>query len=189
MNKFTRYAGLLVEWQARMNLVGPATLPDLWSRHFRDSAQLVPIGAGKAGRLWLDIGSGAGFPPLVIALLTDATLHLVESTAKKCAFLQVVVSECEIANATVHNARIESLPRFPADIISARACAPLAKLFAWGHAFSTPQTRWILPKGARHAEEIYEAKQQFSFETNLVSSRTDPSAAILVATLDMRDDR
>ena len=189
MARLERYAELLVDWQRRMNLVGPATLPDLWSRHFRDSAQLLAFGGGPPGRPWLDIGSGAGFPALVIAMLSDAQLHLVEATAKKCAFLETVVAECAIGNAVVHNRRIEALPAFEAAVISARACAPLAQLFRWGRRFATPRTRWILPKGARHAEEIAEARRSLAFSVEAHPSRTSPEARVLVAALDMRDDR
>lgn len=189
MDALGRYADLLVEWQSRMNLVGPATLPDLWSRHFRDSAQLVPLASGPPGRVWLDLGSGAGFPGLVAALLTDARLHLVESTTKKCNFLQTVAGACNITNLTIHNTRIESLTPFPAAIITARAFAPLTRIFNSARKFSTPQTLWLLPKGARHQDEITEAKQSLNFDFELVRSRTSSDARILVAKLHMRDDR
>lgn len=189
MDAFRRYAALLVEWQSRMNLVGSATLPNLWSRHFRDSAQLVPLASGPPGRIWLDLGSGAGFPGLVAALLTDAGVHLVESTTKKCNFLQAVADACNITNLTIHNARIESLTPFPAAIITTRAFAPLTRIFDSARKFSTPKTLWLLPKGARHEDEINQAKQYFDFDFELVRSRTSLDARILVAKLHMRDDR
>ena len=189
MERVRGYASLLVEWQDRMNLVGPATLPQMWSRHFRDSAQLVSLGKGLPGRIWLDVGSGAGFPALVIALLSDATVHLIEATAKKCQFLRTVIAECSIDNATVHNARIEALPAFKADVISARACAPLAQLFAWGRPFANASTQWLLPKGASYRDEVDAARRDFDFESILHPSLTEPMARIVEARLHIGEGR
>ena len=177
--KFDRYADLLVEWQARMNLVGPATLGDIWGRHFADSAQLLPLADGVPGP-WLDIGSGAGFPALVVALLGRRDVHLVDSTAKKCRFLETVAAELGL-DVTIHNARIESMPAFAAGIISARAAAPLERLFDWGLRFARPATRWILPKGAGVEEELSAARARFAFDATLAASITDPRAQIVVA--------
>lgn len=177
--KFDRYAALLVDWQQRMNLVGPATLSDIWGRHFADSAQLLPLARGADGP-WLDIGSGAGFPALVVALLGRGDVHLVDSTAKKCRFLECVVAEIGL-DATIHYARVEELPGFPAGVISARAAAPLDKLFAWGLRFARPATRWILPKGASVEEELSTARARFVFDATLAASITDPRARLVVA--------
>lgn len=176
-----RYAELLTEWQQRMNLVGPSTLPHVWDRHFRDSAQLLPI-AGL-GKRWLDIGAGGGFPGLVLAIL-DPKAHfmLVESIAKKCAFLTNVAQETSTAQRViVNNARIESIKAEPFDVITARAAAPLATLFEWGLRFAGPATRWILPKGARVQEELASAATRFHFDHQLIPSRTDSAARIVVA--------
>jgi 16S rRNA (guanine527-N7)-methyltransferase len=179
--RFNRYAELLAEWQQRMNLVGPSTLPQLWQRHFSDSAQLLPIaGTGKS---WLDIGAGAGFPGLVVALLDPtAKLTLVESIAKKCRFLEEVVSELDLsAQVSIENRRVESLPRQKFDIITARAVASLDQLFDWGLPFAGSGTRWLLPKGVRHDEEINAARRRFSFAHHLIPSQTDEQARIIVA--------
>jgi 16S rRNA (guanine527-N7)-methyltransferase len=153
--KFDRYAELLAEWQRRMNLVGPSTLPQVWHRHFADSAQLLPIaGLGKS---WLDIGAGAGFPGLVVAQLD----------------LQGQV--------TIENRRIETLPRQKVDIITARALASLEQLFDWGLPFAGSGTRWLLPKGLRFADEIDAASRRFSFAHHLIPSQTDDQARIVVA--------
>ena len=176
------YASLLADWQQRMNLVGASTLPQLWHRHFADSAQLLPL-AGD-GKSWLDIGAGAGFPGLVIALLDrSARVTLVESIGKKCVFLQEVAEQCGVAErVTIANYRVETLAPARFDVIAARACAALDRLFEWGLRFARPDTRWILPKGARFAEEIDVARQRFRFDATLVPSRTDPGARIIVAT-------
>jgi 16S rRNA (guanine527-N7)-methyltransferase len=179
--KFDRYAELLAEWQQRMNLVGPSTLPLVWHRHFADSAQLLPIvGPGKS---WLDVGAGAGFPGLVVALLDpSARLTLVESIAKKCRFLEEVAAQLDLqAQVTIENRRIETLPRQKVDIITARALASLEQLFDWGLPFAGSGTRWLLPKGMRYAEEIDAASRRFSFAHHLIPSQTDDQARIVVA--------
>lgn len=181
--KLDRYAALLAEWQARMNLVGPSTLPHIWGRHFRDSAQLASLAPTLGHRpVWLDIGAGGGFPGLVLAILGAGDIHLVESIAKKCRFLQAVADELELGDrATIHNMRVESLVRFRADVITARACANLAQLFDWGLPFAASSTMWLLPKGASVDEEVAAARRRFSFDAELVPSRTDPQARIVVA--------
>lgn len=179
--RLDRYAELLAEWQQRMNLVGPSTLPHIWDRHFRDSAQLLPIaGTGKS---WLDIGAGGGFPGLVLAILDPtARFTLVESITKKCRFLSEVSQQTGTAgHVQIQNARVESLPISKFDIITARAAASLETLFDWGLRFSGSGTRWILPKGARVQEELASAAKRFHFDHELIPSRTDSDARIVVA--------
>lgn len=184
MKQLELYAGLLAHWQQHMNLVGPSTLPELWERHFRDSAQLAAL-APTLGHepVWLDIGAGAGFPGLVLATLGAGTIHLVESTTKKCRFLGAVAAELELGDgAVIHNSRVETMPRFRADVITARACANLAQLFDWGLRFAASSTLWLLPKGASVEEELAAARQSYAFDAELVPSRTDERARIVVAT-------
>lgn len=180
--RLDRYAELLADWQTRMNLVGPSTLPHIWDRHFRDSAQLLPI-AGT-GKTWLDIGAGGGFPGLVIAILDpSARLTLVESITKKCRFLEEVAAQTGTApQITVANMRIETARPANFDIITARAAAALDILFDWSVRFAGPNTRWLLPKGARVQEELATAAKRFHFEHQLIPSRTDSQARIVVAT-------
>lgn len=175
------YADLLAAWQAHTNLVGPATLPHVWSRHIFDSAQLLPI-AGT-GRTWLDMGAGAGFPGLVLAALDpDASFVLVESIAKKCRFLGEAAALLGVGDrVTIANQRIETLPRRRFDIITARALASLETLFAWGLPFADRGTRWVLPKGARAEEELASAAKRFHLVPQLIPSRTDSQARIIVA--------
>ncbi len=179
MAKFDVYAKLLIDWQTRMNLVAPSTLATIWHRHFADSAQLVALAGNPVS--WLDIGSGAGFPALVVALLTPARFHLVEATAKKCRFLIEVAQALGLdARVTIHNSRIEALPVSAPDIISARACASLDQLFDWGlpHARSA---RWLLLKGRTATSEVAAARAKFAFDCTLVPSKTDPDARIVDA--------
>lgn len=183
LKKLERYAELLPEWQDRMNLVGPSTLAHIWERHFRDSAQLLPL-VPKFGHkpVWLDIGAGGGFPGLVLAAMDAGTIHLVESIAKKCRFLEAVADELDLDGAAViHNERVEKLPRFRADVITARACANLAQLFDWGLPFAASSSIWLLPKGASVDEELAAARKRFMFEAELVPSRTDERGRIVVA--------
>jgi 16S rRNA (guanine527-N7)-methyltransferase len=177
-----RYEALLQDWQLRMNLVGPSTLPLIWSRHFADSAQLLPIGG--TSKSWLDIGAGAGFPGLVLALLDPGCrITLVESIAKKCRFLNEVVEQLALGDRViVENRRIETLPRQKFDIITARALASLEQLFEWGVPYAGSGTHWLLPKGARVADELASAARRFVFEHHLVPSLTDPDARIVVVT-------
>lgn len=181
MARFDAYATLLTEWQGRMNLVGPRTLPEVWSRHFADSAQLLAI-AG-AGRQWLDFGAGAGFPGLVIALLDpQARLTLVESVAKKCRFLVEAANVLALQDRVViENRRIETLPRQKFDVITARALAALDQLFDWALPYAGSGTLWVLPKGARAQDELAIAIERFAFDYRLVASQTDDAARIVVA--------
>ena len=181
--KLDRYAEMLADWQVGMNLIGWSTIGSMWQRHFRDSAQLTALVPTLGHRpLWLDIGAGGGFPGLVLAILGAGDIRLVESITKKCRFLQAVVDELDLdACATVHNCRVEALPRFRADIITARACANLAQLFDWGLPFAASSTLWLLPKGASVGHEVTTARQGFRFEAELIPSRSDERARIVVA--------
>jgi 16S rRNA (guanine527-N7)-methyltransferase len=122
------YVALVEKWQARVNLISPATLPDIWHRHIRDSAQLVPLLSGTAPSI-MDIGSGAGFPGLVLAIMTDSPVTLVESDQKKSIFLQTVIRECGV-RATVLAQRVEALDPQDVDVITVRALAPVDRLLA-----------------------------------------------------------
>lgn len=182
MAKFDLYAEVLVAWQSRMNLIGRSTLPDIWDRHFADSAQLAALAdPSTAERVWLDLGSGAGFPSLVLALLRPGCFHLVEATTKKCLFLEAVASATGLDDRVrVHNVRIEALPKLAADIITARACAGLIQLFDWGYDHGR-QAQWLLMKGRSAEPELASARTAFDFAADLIPSRTDPEARIVVA--------
>lgn len=180
LEKFDRYADMLIDWQSRMNLVGPSTLQDIWGRHFADSAQLYTLAGGRSGP-WIDLGSGAGFPALVVSLLGAPNVHLVESTAKKCRFLEAVRDALDLQGVTIHNKRVEALAPMAADVISARALANLGQLFEWGLRFATPKTLWLLPKGEAASDEIAAARLKYNFDVDLVPSRSDPRGKIVIA--------
>ncbi len=179
---FDRYAALLAQWQTRMNLVAPSTLPQIWTRHFADSAQLFPLLPPEA-KILVDIGSGAGFPGLVLAILAKAAnrpihVHLVESIQKKALFLQAVVDDLGLP-VTVHATRTEQMHGLKADIVTARALAGLPELFRLVQPFYRSATRLLLLKGARAAEELTSAGSHWQFSCVQRSSRTDPHGMIL----------
>jgi 16S rRNA (guanine527-N7)-methyltransferase len=187
IHRLTRFAELLAHWQKRTNLVAPSTLPTLWSRHFADSAQLTTL-APKA-RLWLDLGTGAGFPGLVIAILKAGTpdfrMHLAESNRKKCAFLAEVVRAAK-APVDIHAMRIEDLAqsanRLAPDVVSARALAPLPRLFDLAAPFFAAGTRGLFLKGREAEAEVEAAKAEWDFTARLVPSLTAANSHIVEVT-------
>lgn len=150
------YAAQLTKWQKAINLVAPNTLPELWRRHFLDSAQVLPLAEG-AGGTWLDLGSGAGFPGLVVAALGRENVILVESDTRKAVFLRETARLMDIS-VTVRSERIEAVPRetlgSEIGVISARALAPLEQLFAWASRFAGPETVLLFPKGRQAEDEL-----------------------------------
>jgi len=173
------YADILVDWNARHNLVAKSTLPDLWWRHFWDSAQLVPL-IPETARTLADLGSGAGFPGLVIAAMRPGlavTLH--EATTKKCAFLQAAADRMGISVA-IQNARLEDLPRHPFDLVTARALAPLPQLLTYAQNFVGPNSVCLFLKGQNVGSELTEAHKYWNINASQVPSQTDPSAAIVI---------
>lgn len=179
IEKLERYEQLLIEWQARMNLVGPATLSDIWARHFADSAQLTRV--TPRGSAWLDMGAGGGFPGLVLAAMGWGRVILVESIAKKCRFLETVRDALALEQVSILNARVEQLPTLGVDVATARAAAPLDKVFDWGIRHVRPGGQFVFPKGRRWAEEVDAARTKFRFDLETFPSMTDPDARILVA--------
>lgn len=177
MERLTVYADLLVKWQARINLVGPETIPTLWHRHFLDSAQLFPLLPQAIHRV-VDMGSGAGFPGLVLAVMGAPDVHLIESDARKCAFLREVARVTGTA-VTVHNTRIEKVPPLGADVVTARALAPLAQLLDWAAPHLLPHGHALFLKGRGHEDELTMASKEWIITAGKVPSRSDPAAAIL----------
>lgn len=182
IHRLSTYAALLAEWQGRMNLVAPSTLADVWRRHFLDSAQLLPLVPPEATRL-IDLGSGAGFPGLVLAVLLaerpGLQVTLIEATQKRARFLEAVIAATG-APAQVLATRIEATPPLRADVVTARACAPLTDLLAYVRRFIAPAGVALLPKGRAAAEELAAAQRVWTFRHDLVKSITDPDSTILV---------
>jgi 16S rRNA (guanine527-N7)-methyltransferase len=188
LDRIAVFLALVRRWNAAENLVAPGEVHALWTRHCSDSAQLpalVPEVPG-APRRWIDIGSGAGFPGIVIALTSPPGTHvdLIESNRRKCAFLRQAIRETG-APATVHPGRAEALlpawPR-PADIVTARAVAPLDRLLTLAAPVLARGARGLFPKGREHQTEIDEAALAWEFDLVKHPSRIDPDGVILELT-------
>ena len=175
------YVALLGEWNARHNLVSQSSLADVWHRHVWDSAQLLPL-MPEAARSLVDLGSGAGFPGLVLACLlrerSGFRTALTESIAKKCRFLEAAVERMGL-DVEVRNARIEASAPEPFDVVTARACAPLGKLLGYAQHFQGPETVCLFLKGQSVEAELTEAHKSWRMKVVRHPSQTDPSAAIL----------
>lgn len=179
------YAELLTKWQAKINLVSDTTLPELWRRHFLDSAQLYPLLPAQA-RVVTDLGSGAGFPGLVLAIVAEAagrdiTFHIVESDARKAAFLAEAARVTRIAGAVkIHPVRAEALGgRMAADVLTARAVAPLDKLLGLAKPLVKTDGLCLFLKGEKADEELAAAKRHWRFELERHVSKSDPAGAVL----------
>jgi 16S rRNA (guanine527-N7)-methyltransferase len=191
LDRLKTYAALLRKFQSALNLVGPNTLADPWRRHFLDSAQLFPLlPSSVASRdgppVILDLGSGAGFPGLVLALMgegagTPFRVYLVESDGRKATFLKEVArrTNCSVS---VHNLRIETMEPFPVDVVCARAFAPIARILrVSGHFLTLPGTRptLLLLKGRRATEELTAAEKGWKMRVESISSITGADAVVL----------
>ena len=177
------YEALLRKWQKKINLVSDTTLETLHSRHFEDSSQILPMIPQKAKTLY-DLGSGAGFPGLVVAIeRPDLEVHLIDSSSKKTSYLKTVIRETGLENAYVHTDRIENIVNAnnAPDIITARALAPLKDIFDltidW--ADQNLNLRYVLLKGEHARQEVSDALKTFSFNHFSAPSRTDQSGVIL----------
>lgn len=177
-----RFVAILEKWNPRINLVSRSTLAEVWTRHILDSVQLFDIAHPGAG-LWVDLGSGGGFPGLVVAALAaeeapDLRVGLVESDQRKAAFLATAARDMGVT-VQVHAARIESVQPLAADYLSARALAPLDQLLAYAERHLRPSGRAYLPKGQTHADELAQAlaSRRFAYEKH--PSKTDSQAVIL----------
>ena len=173
---------LLRKWNKAINLVSAATLSAVWTRHFADSAQIFAL-APENSLHWADLGSGAGFPGLVIAILAkekhpDLAVTLVESDHRKSAFLLTAIRELSL-EAEVKAERIEETESLDCDVLSARALAPLPKLLEFSARHLSDQGLALFPKGARWEEEVASARENWSFDLQVSPSRSDPSGVIL----------
>jgi 16S rRNA (guanine527-N7)-methyltransferase len=171
------YAELLIRWSARINLVGRDTLPDLWRRHILDSAQLHPFIPSSAQSL-IDLGSGAGLPGLVLAILGVPGVELVEADSRKVAFLREA-SRVAGAEVTIRPCRIQAVPPHPVDVVTARACAPLDRLLDLAAPFLAPDTLCLFPKGERFNEELTLARKRWTINVSVEQSLSDRRGVVL----------
>lgn len=177
-----RFRDMLTAANRQMNLVGASTLGDFWLRHFLDSAQLLTL--APQARRWADVGSGAGFPGLIVAILLKETpgarIHLVESVGKKCAFLDTVSRALDLP-VEVACARAETLA-LKVDVVTARACAPLPRLLGFAAGFMKKGAKGLFMKGAEVDSEIAEARKSWRFGLCTHPSLSDPRGRILEIT-------
>lgn len=175
-----RYVALLLDENSRQNLIARSTMDEVWQRHIIDSAQIVPF-APRPDSSWLDIGSGAGLPGLVIAILTEGPVTLVEPRKLRASFLQhaaeVLGLSCRV---TIHAAKAERIQGV-FEVITARAVASLDTLLRISLHLSTDKTRWLFPKGKSAQSELDEVKRTWQGKFRLKPSQTDPEAAIIIA--------
>jgi 16S rRNA (guanine527-N7)-methyltransferase len=173
----------LRKWNKRINLVAPKSLPDFWTRHALDSAQIVPHIPDSA-KIIADFGSGAGFPALSVAIAAkydapDRTVHMLESAGKKASFLKSVSRETGV-KAVIHAKRIEAVDPLDADVITARAFAPLHRLLPMAARHLKSGGELVLLKGERVDDEINEAQQDWAFEAEKHTSLSDEGGSILI---------
>ena len=177
LSKLQTYQTLLLKWQKSVNLVSNSTIADSWNRHFIDSAQLAKYITKPNPRV-VDIGSGGGFPGLVLAMMLDGEFHLVESDKKKCIFLSEVSRETG-TNIIIHNDRIETVSISDIDYITSRACANVSQIFNLSEKLVSRGTEYLLLKGKTHRIEIDEAKKEWQFEVEIFPSITENDSALL----------
>jgi len=177
LDRLATHIDLLQRWQKSINLVGPSTLADPWRRHVLDSWQLWPL-LPESTRVLVDLGSGAGFPGLVLAILGVPEVHLFEADRRKATFLREAARQCGAA-VTVHAERIEAADAIDADVVSARALAPLPKLLELAEPFVSTRTLCLFPKGKQLHIELTAAAEMWFMDVNPALSITEPDAAIL----------
>lgn len=177
LERLDAYARLLAEWNEKFNLVAPSTVPQVWGRHFLDSAQLLPLIKDKMAAI-ADMGAGAGFPGLVLNILGCDNIHLIESIGKKAEFLRTVITELGLS-ATLHHGRVEDIKGLKADIVTARAVASLADLLKIASGLLKSGGYCLFPKGQKADVELTEAEKYWMFDCEKTASLSDPSGTIL----------
>ena len=178
--KLDRFIEMLVAESAQQNLIAASTIPTMWVRHIADSAQLLAFDTRDGDGLWIDLGSGAGLPGMVVAILSARPVLLVESRKRRCDFLRSVAAELGLTHVEVAEAPLERVDTRPAATISARAFAALDKLLDLSARFSTESTQWLLPKGRNAVKELALLPQPWQRMFHVEQSRTDADSQILV---------
>ncbi|MSP20934.1 MAG: 16S rRNA (guanine(527)-N(7))-methyltransferase RsmG [Alphaproteobacteria bacterium] len=182
IERLQAYEAMLRKWQKAINLVGPRTLNDVWRRHFLDSAQLLPL-APAGAQTWLDLGSGGGFPGLVLAVLGAPLVHMVESDQRKAAFLREAARAAGATNVVFHVKRVEAMQRVdlgaPIEVITARALATPAEILAWTKDIATAATIYLLLGGQGAGQALTEARKNWTMSAEALPSRTDSESRIL----------
>ncbi|MEC3912870.1 16S rRNA (guanine(527)-N(7))-methyltransferase RsmG [Sphingobium sp. CR2-8] len=180
-DRLERYVAILLSAMDEQNLIAESTRPHVWARHIVDSAQLLPHATDAGEGAWLDLGSGAGLPGIVLACLSDRPLVMAESRRKRIDFLNFVIAELRLAHASVFGGRVEMMPATAAAVISARAYAPLPKLFDSARHLSDKKSLWVLPKGRNAQNELEAARATWQGRFHVEPSVTDADSAIIIA--------
>ena len=182
MQRFDTLIELLKAENERQNLVSAKSLSHIWVRHIADSLQLLAY-VPRETNVWLDLGSGAGFPGLALAVARpQSAIRLVESRAKRVIWLEQAIEALRLEYCTVIGSRLEAVESFSAGVICARAFAPLDKLLSLSVRFSTPETVWLLPKGRSAAQDLEQQPARIRQMFHVEQSLTDAEAGILVGT-------
>ena len=178
VERLRHFVALVVTENERQNLISPASVPEIWTRHVLDSAQLAPLASPEGG--WLDIGTGGGFPGLVVALLRAAPMLLVEPRKKRAAFLEHCSATLGVADRVeLFPAKVESVTA-TATVISARAVASVENLLHAGLPCATRDTRWLLPRGRSGEADLVQLRRRWHGVFHMEQSVTDPASSILV---------
>ena len=177
LERLSNYVDLLEQWNRRINLVGRNTMGDVWRRHILDAAQLWPLLPPRT-RTLIDLGSGAGIPGLILAAMGVPEVHLVESDQRKAAFLREAVRIMGVS-AIVHPERIEKLPNFAVDVVTARGLADLSELLDLGERFLSKRTVCLFLKGRSVAQELDLARESWTMSIEEIQSRSDPNGVVL----------
>jgi len=180
-DKLAQFAQLVEKWTAKINLISKPSIPHVWDRHIRDSVQLYQH--APMGSHWVDLGSGGGFPAIVLALMSQqdgcqTKFTLVESDQRKCVFLRTAIRELGL-DASVINDRIEKIAPLNADILSARALANLKTLVGFANLHLAEDGVALFPKGSNWEAEDVDAREDWQYNCDSIRSETDPSAAVL----------
>jgi len=180
MDQLNRLVALLVAENGKQNLIAEATVPHMWQRHIADSAQLLRYVPRETG-IWLDLGTGAGFPGLVIAVMRPSwKIRLVESRKRRVDWLERAAGDLGLSQCEVFGQRLEDIDSFAAGVISARAFAPMQRLMKLSARFSTAQTLWLLPKGRSATQDLDALPKSRRSAFHVEQSLTDPEAGIII---------
>lgn len=175
-----RYVAALLAEMSNQNLIAESTRSQVWARHIVDSAQLLPLAEAAGIGAWVDLGSGAGLPGIVVAILSDRPVLMIESRRRRVEFLDAVIADLNLSHARVYGGRVEVAPATQAAVISARAYAPLPKLLSSALHFSTDETMWVLPKGRNAENELEAARASWQGAFHVERSVTDADSAVIV---------